>query len=68
MASRFRTCGPICGRINRRTFLADVGLGFTGLAMGAMLHRDGIAREDVPAAWTPPDGDAGSTGQNERPG
>src|SRR5215213_8063546 len=29
---------------SRRTFLADVGLGFTGLALGAMLHRDGIAR------------------------
>lgn len=29
--------------MNRRTFLADVGLGFTGLALGAMLHRDGRA-------------------------
>ena len=26
--------------MQRRTFLADVGLGFTGLALGAMLHRD----------------------------
>ncbi len=25
---------PPCGRIHRRTFLADVGLGFTGLALG----------------------------------
>ena len=32
-----------CGRIARRTFLADVGMGFTGLALGAMLHRDGVA-------------------------
>src|SRR5262245_53604641 len=24
--------------------------------MGARLHRDGIARADAPAAWTPPDG------------
>ena len=38
---------------NRRTFLADVGLGFTGLALGAMLQRDGRAAE---AKWTPPDG------------
>src|SRR5438876_11575595 len=38
---------------NRRTFLADVGLGFTGLALGAMLHRDGFASE---ARWSPPDG------------
>src|SRR3989442_1281257 len=33
-----------CGRVNRRTFLADVGMGFTGLVLGAMLKRDGIAR------------------------
>jgi len=29
---------------NRRAFLADAGLGFTGLALGAMLQRDGITR------------------------
>ena len=29
--------------MQRRAFLADVGLGFTGLALGSMLHRDGIA-------------------------
>lgn len=33
-----------CGRVNRRTFLADLGMGFTGLALGTMLNRDGIAR------------------------
>ncbi|HEV3115436.1 MAG TPA: DUF1501 domain-containing protein [Gemmataceae bacterium] len=38
--------GPLCGRISRRSFLADLGMGFTGLALGAMLHRDGIARAD----------------------
>ena len=38
---------------NRRTFLADVGLGFTGLSLGAMLHRDGFASD---AKWAPPDG------------
>jgi hypothetical protein len=37
-----------CGRVNRRTFLADVGMGFTGLALAAMLHRDGIARAEAP--------------------
>ncbi|HSQ54130.1 MAG TPA: DUF1501 domain-containing protein, partial [Gemmata sp.] len=31
--------------MHRRTFLADLGFGFTGLALSAMLHRDGIARE-----------------------
>ena len=34
-----------CGRIQRRQFLADCGLGFTGLALGAMLHRDGMAAD-----------------------
>lgn len=34
-----------CGRVARRTFLADVGMGFTGLALGAMLHRDGHAAD-----------------------
>jgi hypothetical protein len=37
----------------RRTFLADMGMGFTGLALGAMLQRDGLASS---AAWMPPDG------------
>lgn len=32
------------GGLQRRAFLADVGMGFTGLALGAMLHRDGIVR------------------------
>ncbi|MFI5456344.1 MAG: DUF1501 domain-containing protein, partial [Isosphaerales bacterium] len=42
----------------RRAFLADMGMGFTGLALGAMLHRDGIVRagDAAPAGWSPPDG------------
>src|SRR5436309_7625792 len=32
-----------CPGITRRSFLADTGMGFTGLALGAMLFRDGIA-------------------------
>src|SRR5688572_8278351 len=42
-----------CRRVSRRTFLADTGMGFTGLALGAMLHRDGQAKDE---AWRPPDG------------
>ncbi len=42
--------------MHRRTFLADVGLGFCGLALGAMLHRDGIVRASEVGKWTPPDG------------
>ena len=34
-----------CGRVNRRAFLSDVGMGFTGLALGSMLARDGISAE-----------------------
>jgi len=37
----------------RREFLADLGLGFTGLALGAMLARDGVG---APAERSAPDG------------
>src|SRR5688500_11123235 len=40
-------------RLPRRAFLADLGMGFTGLALGAMLQRD-LRGND--ALWTPPDG------------
>ena len=35
----------------RRSFLADTGMGFTGLALGALLFKDGVARavETAPA-------------------
>src|SRR5690348_9220053 len=42
--------------LHRRAFLADLGMGFVGLALGAMLYRDGIARASDAAAWSPPDG------------
>jgi hypothetical protein len=48
--------GPPCGRIHRRAFLADVGLGFTGMALGAVLHRDGIVRGDEAQSSPLPDG------------
>ncbi len=38
---------------SRRTFLADIGLGFTGLALAAMLERDGYANG---GEWSPPTG------------
>ncbi|MST95397.1 MAG: DUF1501 domain-containing protein [Pedosphaera sp.] len=44
-----------CPGITRRSFLADTGMGFTGLALGAMLFRDGVARAEE-AAWRRPDG------------
>jgi hypothetical protein len=52
-----RTTGGCRHGLTRRGFLADVGMGFTGLALGAMLFRDGVARADAGgAAWRPPDG------------
>src|SRR5207244_1351487 len=45
---------PKCCGITRRSFLADTGMGFTGLALGAMLFKDGVARAEP--AFTPPDG------------
>lgn len=40
---------------SRRAFLADLGLGFTGLALGAMFHDDGIARAaDADSSSTTP--------------
>jgi hypothetical protein len=47
---------PHCGRIPRRAFLADLGMGFYGLSLAAMLQRDGFARADEPAHHAPPDG------------
>ncbi len=47
---------PQAGRgVHRRAFLSDLGMGFTGLALGAMLQRDGIVRASE-AGWAPPDG------------
>ena len=43
-------------RLPRRSFLADLGLGFTGLALGAMLARDGVLKASELEAWQPPDG------------
>lgn len=41
-----------CGGGSRRMFLADLGLGFTGLALGTMLGADRPARAAVQAAST----------------
>ncbi len=46
---------PEFSPIPRRGFLADFGMGFTGLALGAMLNSDGIARAAT-TGWQPPDG------------
>ena len=38
-----------CRGVTRRSFLADTGMGFTGLALGAVLYRDGVARAEAKA-------------------
>jgi len=43
--------------MHRRSFLCDMGMGFTGLALGAMLSQDGVVRaNEGVSGWTPPDG------------
>lgn len=34
--------------LNRRTFLADTGMGMTGMALSSMLFKDGVARAATP--------------------
>jgi len=40
--------------MKRRTFLGDTGMGFTGMALSAMMFRNGEA-QDI-EDWSPPDG------------
>jgi hypothetical protein len=47
MTIRIPHARACCGRVHRRNFLADVGLGFTGLALSAMFNRAGIVRADA---------------------
>ncbi|MCY2965817.1 MAG: DUF1501 domain-containing protein, partial [Planctomycetota bacterium] len=55
--SASRRPAPHSRHTNRRAFLADVGMGFTGVALGAMLAKDGVTRAESTNAWSP------STGQ-----
>lgn len=57
---------PVAG--SRRTFLSDLGMGFTGLTLGAMLAADGRLRaEGPPAAGTAAKGDGESGGLHHAP-
>lgn len=46
--------------LSRRAFLGDTGMGFTGMALSAMLFRDGVAQgasaTAESAGWSPPTG------------
>jgi hypothetical protein len=43
-----------CGCQTRRAFLSDLGMGFTGLALGAMLAADGITKAADSNSESPP--------------
>ena len=58
MKSPHTPAGPPCGRIRRRTFLADVGMGCAGLALGSLLRDEGIVRADAPADSHAPGGNS----------
>ena len=46
-----------CPGVTRRSFLMDTGMGFTGLALGAMLFKDGVLKGNPhEVKWRPPDG------------
>lgn len=47
---------PCCAGVTRRSFLADMGMGMTGMVLGTMLFRDGVARADGSGGYVPPDG------------
>src|SRR6516165_1773407 len=55
VTNSFLNSNPCCPGVTRRSFLADTGMGFTGLALGAMLFRDGIVRAES-VANAKPDG------------
>jgi hypothetical protein len=44
--------------LTRRSFFTDLGMGISGVALAAMLHRDGFAQADDvdTVGWKPPDG------------
>jgi len=54
MHSKRNQQGLCCSRADRRVFLADCGMGFTGLVLGSLLGRDAEAASLD--AWAPPDG------------
>jgi hypothetical protein len=42
-----------CNRRSRRLVLADLGMGFAGLALGSLLLDDGVARAEAPVVAAP---------------
>lgn len=55
-----------CVHNPRRTFLADVGLGFTGLVLGSMLHDETVAQAGPVTRTLGPDGNPHFTPKAKR--
>src|SRR5438067_5715918 len=51
--SSMHTPHAVTNTTSRRAYLANVGMGFTGLALGAMLFKDGVARAEPSVAHAP---------------
>src|SRR5688572_247981 len=50
-------CSSCCGRVSRRDLLTRCGMGFTGLVLSTLFHRDGFAASEAAASeWRLPDG------------
>src|SRR6187455_2477987 len=56
MKKKNSTPSECCAGVSRRSFLLDTGMGFTGLAISAMLFRDGALQASESGAWQPPNG------------
>jgi hypothetical protein len=54
MASRNQRASLCCSNKSRRIFLADCGLGLTGMVLGTLASQRSFA--DSTAGWAPPDG------------
>ena len=63
MTTQHDSLADQCCARSRRTFLSDVGMGFTGMALGAMLADDGIVRAAEPSVAADP----GATGGTHFP-
>jgi len=56
MACSHNSLHPHCTGVSRRQFLGDMGMGFTGLVLSALLQRDGVSLASDAAGWAPPTG------------
>ena len=56
MSHETKAIRPSCCGTNRRAFLADAGMGLTGLVLASMLQGDRASANTSEQPWAPPDG------------